>query len=45
MFIEECWSVYEEELFFKELSERLEEEGLDEVSHILKLLRDGCDVG
>jgi hypothetical protein len=33
--------VYEEELFFKELSERLEGEGLDEVSHILKLLRDG----
>jgi hypothetical protein len=34
--------VYEDDLYFKELSARLESEGLDHVSHTLKLLRDGC---
>jgi hypothetical protein len=34
--------VYEDDLYFKELSTRLENEGLEHVSHTLKLLRDGC---
>jgi hypothetical protein len=34
--------VYEDDLYFKELSARLESEGLEHVSHTLKLLRDGC---
>lgn len=34
--------VYEDDLYFKELSARLESEGLEHVSQTLKLLRDGC---
>lgn len=34
--------VYENDLYFKELSERLQSEGLDDVNEMLKLLRDGC---
>ena len=34
--------VYEDDLYFKELGERLEGEGLDDVSEMLKLVRDGC---
>ncbi len=34
--------VYDNELYFKELAERLEAEGRSDVSEILKLLRDGC---
>jgi len=34
--------VYDNELYFKELGERLDAEGHGEVSEILKLIRDGC---
>ena len=34
--------VYENELYFKQLAERLEAEGLEDVSEMLKLMRDGC---
>jgi hypothetical protein len=34
--------VYDNELYFKELGEQLEAEGLDDVSEMLKLIRTGC---